>query len=156
AEDDHVRVGRGSLPREPERVADVIGYVLHVGPLVVVREDDRVALPRECAHLVLHRGDHSRTSSETVSERAECVSAPTEMKSTPVSAIDRTVASETPPEASSVARPPAMSTASASRSGLMLSRRMRGTPVASASRTWSSVSASTSTSWLPFSDATAA
>ena len=45
------------------------------------------------------------TSSETSRERAEWVSAPTETKSTPVSAISRTVSSVTPPEASSVARP---------------------------------------------------
>ena len=50
-------------------------------------------------------GRGHRTSSETSRERAEWVSAPTEMKSTPVSAISRTVSSVTPPEASSGARP---------------------------------------------------
>ena len=90
AEDDRGRVGGGRLAREAERVADVVGHVLHLGHLVVVGEDDRVALARELADLLLQRGDlcgrgHS-TSSETWSERAECVSAPTEMKSTPVSA----------------------------------------------------------------------
>ena len=44
AEDDHSGVGVGRLLGEPERVADEIGDVLHLGPLVVVREDHRVAL----------------------------------------------------------------------------------------------------------------
>ena len=76
----------------PERVADVVGDVLHLGQLVVVGEDDRVALAGELAHLLvracasLDARSCVTTSSETSSERAECVSAPTEMKSTPVSA----------------------------------------------------------------------
>ena len=41
--------------REPERVADVVGHVLDLGPLVVVREDDGVALARERADLRLQR-----------------------------------------------------------------------------------------------------
>ena len=45
------------LAREPERVADVVGDVLDLGHLVVVREDHRVALGRQRAHLVLQRGD---------------------------------------------------------------------------------------------------
>ena len=49
AEDDRLRVGRGGLAGEPERVADVVGHVLHLGHLVVVREDDGVALARERA-----------------------------------------------------------------------------------------------------------
>ena len=48
---------RGRLAREAERVADVVGDVLDLGHLVVVREDDRVALARERAHLGLQRGD---------------------------------------------------------------------------------------------------
>ena len=39
--------------RQPERVADVVGDVLHLRHLVVVRQDHRVALGRERAHLVL-------------------------------------------------------------------------------------------------------
>ncbi len=37
---------------EPERVADVVGDVLDLGQLVVVSQDDRVALLREPANLV--------------------------------------------------------------------------------------------------------
>src|SRR5439155_7331914 len=135
AEDDRVRVGRGGLPREPERVTDVVRDVLHLGHLVVVREDDRVARARELAHLLVQRqrrnreGTHS-TSSETCSERAECVSAPTETKSTPVSAYAQTVASEMPPDASSCARPPTNSTARRTSSGVMLSSRIRSAPAA--------------------------
>ena len=44
AEDDRLGVGRGRLAREAERVADVVGHVLHLGHLVVVGEDHRVAL----------------------------------------------------------------------------------------------------------------
>ena len=57
AEDDHVGVGGGGLAREPERVAHEVGDVLDLGQLVVVREDHRVALGGEGAHLVLHRAD---------------------------------------------------------------------------------------------------
>ena len=54
------------------------------------------------------------SSNETSSERAECVSAPTEISSTPVSAIARIVSRLTPPEASSRARPAVSATASRS------------------------------------------
>ena len=91
AEEDRRRVRRGRLPREPQRVADEVGHVLHLGELVVVREDDRVTLAGERAHLLGQRRDvengHATSrSSDTASERAAWVSAPTEMKSTPVSA----------------------------------------------------------------------
>ena len=91
AEEDRRRPGGRGLAGEPERVADVVGDVLHLGALVVVREDDRVTLARERAHLVGEEaglgGAHgASTSSETASERAEWVSAPTEIESTPVSA----------------------------------------------------------------------
>src|SRR5947199_9941129 len=94
AEDDRVRVGRGGLPREPERVTDVVRDVLHLGHLVVVREDDRVARARELAHLLVQRqrrnreGAHS-TSSETCSESAVCVSATPYSKASAVSAYAR-------------------------------------------------------------------
>ena len=42
------------LLAEAERVADVVGDVLDLGHLVVVREDDRVALLGERADLGLH------------------------------------------------------------------------------------------------------
>src|SRR5207248_5046871 len=148
AKDDRLRVGRGRLARKAERVADVVRDVLHLGALVVVGEDHGVLRGCEGANFVVEsggRGDGHRTSRETWSERAEWVRAPTETKSTPVSAYARTVARETPPEASSSARPAASSTASRTSSGLMLSSRILGAPPASASRTCASVSASTST-----------
>ena len=93
AEEDRRGVRRGRLPREPERVADVVGDVLHLGQLVVVGEDDRVALAGELAHLLVRAVACStaviRRSPRRARRRAsgaECVSAPTEMKSTPVSA----------------------------------------------------------------------
>ena len=48
---------RGRLPRQAERVAHEIGDVLHLGPLVVVREHDRVPLARQPADLPLQLGD---------------------------------------------------------------------------------------------------
>ena len=51
------RLGGGGPPGEAERVADVVGDVLHLGHLVVVREDHGVALGRERAHLVLQASD---------------------------------------------------------------------------------------------------
>ena len=50
-------------------------------------------------------GDHARTSRDTSRDAAECVSAPIEMKSTPVSAMARTLARVMPPDASSGTRP---------------------------------------------------
>ena len=50
----------GRLAREPERVADVVGDVLDLGHLVVVGEDDRVALGGERADLVA-RASRSRS-----------------------------------------------------------------------------------------------
>ena len=49
AEDDDVGVGLGRLARETEGVADEIGDVLHLGALVVVGEDDGVAVAGEAA-----------------------------------------------------------------------------------------------------------
>ena len=57
AEGDHVGVGRGGLAREAERVADEVGDVLDLGHLVVVGEDDGVALGGERAHLLAERVD---------------------------------------------------------------------------------------------------
>ncbi len=53
AEDDDVGVGLGRFAREAERVADEIGDVLHFGALVVVREDDGVAVAGEALDLGL-------------------------------------------------------------------------------------------------------
>ncbi len=53
AEDDRRRIGRRGLPRETERVADVVRDVLHLGALVVVGEDDRVLLAGKRADLLL-------------------------------------------------------------------------------------------------------
>ena len=50
-----VGVGGRRLAGEPERVAGEVGDVLELGQLVVVGEDDRVALGGERAHLGGHR-----------------------------------------------------------------------------------------------------
>ncbi len=57
AEGDRVRVGGRGLPREPERVAHVVGDVLDLGQLVVVRQDHRVALGGKGADLLAQRSD---------------------------------------------------------------------------------------------------
>ena len=44
AEGDHIGIGRGRLARQIEAVADEIGEVLDLGFLVVMGEDDGVAL----------------------------------------------------------------------------------------------------------------
>ncbi len=87
AEDDRPAFGLRRLAREPERVAHVVSDVLDLGQLVVVSEDHRLARTRERTNLVLKgRGQGSSTSIDTSSERAECVNAPIEIASTPVSA----------------------------------------------------------------------
>jgi hypothetical protein len=58
AEGDRLGVRRRSLPREAERVADEVGHVLHLRHLVVVGEDDGVALARERAHFLMQLGDN--------------------------------------------------------------------------------------------------
>ena len=50
-------VGGRRLAREPERVAEVVGDVLDLGQLVVVGEDDGVALGGERADLLAELGD---------------------------------------------------------------------------------------------------
>ena len=57
AEGDHLGVGLRRLLREPERVADEVGHVLHLGQLVVVREDHGAALGGERAYLGLQGRD---------------------------------------------------------------------------------------------------
>jgi hypothetical protein len=57
AEDDHLAARGRRLAREPERVAHVVGDLLHLRNLVVVRQDHGVSLSRERAHLPLERGD---------------------------------------------------------------------------------------------------
>ena len=57
AEGDRLGVGGGGLAREAERVAEVVGDVLDLGQLVVVGEDDRVALRGERADLLAELGD---------------------------------------------------------------------------------------------------
>ncbi len=52
AEDDDVRVGLGGDARQAEGVAHVIGDVLDFRQLVVVRQDDGVALLGQAAHFV--------------------------------------------------------------------------------------------------------
>ena len=77
--------------------------------------------------------------------RALCVIAPTLMKSTPASAMARTVERFTPPLASVFARPATRATAERSWSVVMLSSRMMSAPASAAWVTCSKVSASTST-----------
>ncbi len=70
---------------------------------------------------------------ERSSAGAECVSAPIDSHSTPVSASSRSVCRVTPPLASSVARPSTCATAARSPASSMLSSSSRGAPAASAS-----------------------
>ena len=51
AEDDHVCLDLRGLARQLQRVAGEVGNVLHLRPLVVVREDDGVALRLQRANL---------------------------------------------------------------------------------------------------------
>src|SRR5436190_19795051 len=67
--------------------------------------------------------DYSKSSPRSIAF-AECVSAPMEIQSTPVSAIARTEDSVTPPDASTIARPSIISTASFIFAVDMLSSRM--------------------------------
>ena len=57
AEHDRVGTRLGGLTGEAERVADHVRDVLHLGPLVVVRQDHGVAPSGQLAHLRLHRAD---------------------------------------------------------------------------------------------------
>ena len=132
AEDDRLGVGRGRALGEPQRVADIVGHVLDLGQLVVVGEDHRALLYGQCSHLLLEGGDvleHQRRAGraqhrkvhgsgvrirDRSSAGALCVSAPIETKSTPVDATALSVASVTPPLASSFARPATCVTASRS------------------------------------------
>ncbi len=136
AEDDDVGVGlRGGL-RELERIGYGVGHFLDLGTLIMVRQQDRVALGAEFADALLlsanlfgRVGDvfddregvarfesflygtcvcHDRvlfpkgyeTLWQISSARAECVSAPIEMASTPRAAYASTFDSEIPPLAS--------------------------------------------------------
>ncbi len=142
--------GRG-LAGQAERVADVVGHVLHLGHLVVVGEDDRVALarqglaPRPAATVDLER--RSQNLQGDVEGRARNGSARRRRsKSTPVSAIARTVSSVTPPEASSSARPATSATAARDLVGRHVVEQDRGRrPPRAPRRPASSVSDSTST-----------
>src|SRR5574343_1889821 len=71
------------------------------------------------------------------------VKAPTEMRSTPVSAIPRSVSSETLPDASSTARPAVIWAASCIMSRLKLSSRIIGAPAARACSSSARLSTST-------------
>src|ERR1700744_3917470 len=150
AEDDRVRVGSSCLAAQPKRVTDIVGDVLDLGQLIVVGQDDGATLPRQRADLILKRGNvfkqqrssrrmvqglflaehwkvHGSGSSRRERSRAVAlwVSAPTDMKSTPVSATALIVSRVKPPLASSSARPSTSATASRSCSGFMLSSRIR-------------------------------
>ena len=47
---DHLGLGFGCLYREPQAVAGDIGYILNLGALIVVCQNDRVTLPGEGAN----------------------------------------------------------------------------------------------------------
>ena len=88
----------------PSESPTIVGHVLHLGHLVVVGQDHGVALACQRSHLVLHGLDigfgqdaDGGTSSAMSSARTECVSAPTEIASTPVSATSRMVSMVMPP-----------------------------------------------------------
>ena len=52
--DDQRGVGRGRLPGEAERIADIIGHVLDVRLLIVMRQQHRIFLPLEAFDRVEH------------------------------------------------------------------------------------------------------
>ena len=103
-------------------------------PALRAAGDDHVAIP----------SSRSSISSPRSSTLAECVSAPTEIMSTPLSAMALTVSRFTPPDASVRIRPPTIATARRSRSGPMLSSSTTSAPSAITSASWSSVSTSIS------------
>ena len=57
AEDDDLSVGLCCFARKAKRVSDKIGDVLHLGPFVVVREDDGVTFAGDAANLVVQLGE---------------------------------------------------------------------------------------------------
>src|SRR6185295_16853691 len=124
---------------------------------VVVREDHRVPLARKLANLSAHAGDVARhialrvlrcvrfqrdlfyrhvlvTSTLRSSAGAECVSAPTDIRSTPARAAATAPSGVIPPDASNFARPAVISTASRISSVDMLSSRTISALLARASR----------------------
>src|SRR2546423_1228230 len=144
---------RGPLAGEAQGVADEVGHVLHLGDLVVVGEDHRVAPAGQLADLGLEGGDvlegeevHGRglRRRDRSSAAALCVSAPMETNCMPTDAISRRDSSRTPPLASSAARPPTCATAARSSSTVMLSSRIRSAPAASAAAISAGVRHSTS------------
>ena len=64
AERDHVGIGRRRFPRQVEAVADEIGEVLDLRLLVIMGEDDRVALLLEARALLEHAADLELVSIE--------------------------------------------------------------------------------------------
>ena len=68
-EDDGLGLGACGLAGETQRVADVIGDVLHLGPLIVVREHDRVPLAGQFADLRLHGRDLAGRFVERLDDR---------------------------------------------------------------------------------------
>jgi hypothetical protein len=55
--DDDLGRCRCRLPGEPERVSDVVGHVLDLGPLIIVRQHDGVAGLGQPADFRLERLD---------------------------------------------------------------------------------------------------
>ena len=59
AKGNHLGIGRRRLLGQLQRIADIIGQILNLGPLIIMREDDRVALlldPRDFGEDV-HAGE---------------------------------------------------------------------------------------------------
>ncbi len=70
AEDDRrLRCRRGNLGK-PERVADVIGHVLDLGPFVAVGQDDGVVLAGQAADFGLQAGERRRVAGRGDDDRA--------------------------------------------------------------------------------------
>jgi hypothetical protein len=69
AEDDHLRVGLRGRLREGKAVADMVGQVLHVGILIVVRQNDGVHLalqPRDFGFEVECRRNFAQSTREVL------------------------------------------------------------------------------------------
>src|SRR6185369_2847725 len=124
------------LPDRGARDSEPLGKMLTRDEVVRLFERREDAAP--CAHT------RSPTSMLTSAARAECVSRPSEIESGPALAYATTFSSVMPPDTSISARPPIHCTASRTASGVKLSSSTEVAPAASAMRTCSSVSHSTS------------
>src|SRR5436190_869343 len=145
----HVAMAHGSGDELHRRLAPP-SAVLDPGHKAPARSQDPSAEPRQrapqtasswglraqgCQHTTRRTGPaqpQSVSAIDTFRAGAEWVSSPIEIHRTPVCARERSVASVTPPLASSSARPATWATASRSWDSSMLSSNSRGAPAASA------------------------